>query len=140
MEYKLIIVLILLITIYALYYTKKNFNLIIALSLLLIFVLNGVINDKELFTDNSSLLELQSLFESTFNQSNNIDNLENNLDLLETVVEEKLLEQEDVNYPIIEICSSEPLVNIPVSGNYSSNLRNQTRTTQVPTTLVLPTQ
>lgn len=131
MEYKLIIVLILLVTIYALYYTKKNFNLIIALSLLLIFVLNGVINDKELFTSNMNILGMNSLFEKIFNQNNNIDNLEDNLDLLETVIEEKLIEQEEVNYPMIQICSSEPLSNSVLNTSYNNNNINQTRTNRV---------
>lgn len=107
MEYKLIIILILLVTIYALYYTKKNTEWIIALSLLLILVINELLKKKnESFSGSVEIPSYEGIISLLNNQGEKLDNVDYLLDLVEKVIRSKYSDRQNLRYKAIPINNS----------------------------------
>lgn len=103
MDYKIIIIFILLITIYCLYYLKFNSNWIIAFSIIAILIMNEIINDKEYFTNDSKLTTMRLL---QTEQSKDIEYLENQLLFIKNILKEKSETQTKKQYHAIPIRNS----------------------------------
>lgn len=108
MDYRLLIVLILLVTIYGLYYTNINTNWTIALGLLAMFVLNELIKDKEFFSvsEEAILSNMTGMRDLQVKQHNDIEHLEDQLDLIQNVLREKHHKYTTRRYPSIQVKNS----------------------------------
>ena len=103
MDYKIIIIFILLVTIYCLYYLQFKSNWIIAFSIIAILIMNEIINDKEYFTNDSKLTTMRLL---QTEQSKDIEHLENQLLLIKNILKEKHDTQIKKHYNPIQIRNS----------------------------------
>ena len=102
MDYKIIIILILLVTIYSLYYLKFSSNWIIAFSVIAILIMNEIINDKEYFSDNK--LTTMRLLQTE--QNKDIEYLENQLSFIKGILKEKHNTHVKKNYFPIKLRNS----------------------------------